>query len=69
MKNKYETIRKIGEVISGFDDVEIAYIFGSFLERDRFNDIDIAMLLSKELNPYGRFKFAMEIARELEKKN
>jgi predicted nucleotidyltransferase len=65
--NKQEVIKKIGEVISGFDDVDIAYIFGSFLEREKFNDIDIALVLSKELDPYERFKYTMEIARELEK--
>lgn len=65
--DKKEIMRKIGEVISRFDDVEVAYIFGSFLECDKFNDIDIAIFLSKELNPYRRFKFAMEVARELER--
>lgn len=68
INNKQEIIRKIGETISGFNDVEIAYIFGSFLERDKFNDIDVAIFLSKELDPYKRFKFAMEIARKLERK-
>lgn len=65
--DKKEVIRKIGEVISRFDNVEIAYLFGSFLESDKFNDIDVAIFLSKELNPYRRFKFAMEMARELER--
>ncbi len=64
---KNEIGRKIEKVISRFNDVEVAYIFGSFLEGDKFNDIDVAILLSKELNPYRRFKFAMEMARELEK--
>jgi len=62
-----EVLRKIREIISRFDDVEIAYIFGSFLKGDKFNDIDIAIFLSKELNPYRRFKFSMEMARELER--
>ncbi len=68
INNKQEIIKKIGEVISEFADVETAYIFGSFLERDKFSDIDVALVLSKELDPYKRFKFAMEIARELERK-
>lgn len=67
MNSKTEIGIKIGEIISRFEDVDIAYLFGSFLEDDKFNDIDVAILLSKELNPYRRFKFAMEIARELEK--
>jgi predicted nucleotidyltransferase len=67
MKPKTEIGIKIGEIISRFADVDIAYIFGSFLESDKFNDIDVALVVSKELNPYRRFKFAMEVARELEK--
>jgi predicted nucleotidyltransferase len=65
--DRQEIIDKIREIISRFDDVDIAYIFGSFLERDKFGDIDVAVVLSKKLDPYGRFKFAMKIARELEK--
>lgn len=65
--DKKEIKRKIGEAISRFEDIDIAYIFGSFLESEKFNDIDVAIVLTRELNAYKRFKFAMGIARELEK--
>ncbi len=65
--DKNAILRKTGEVISRFNEVDIAYIFGSFLKSDRFNDIDVALVLSKELNPYNRFKFAMKVAKELER--
>ena len=65
--DKNEIERKIGEVISRFEDVDIAYIFGSFLDSEKFNDIDVAIVINKELNAYNRFKFVMGIARELEK--
>lgn len=65
--DKKEIERKIGEVISRFEDIDIAYIFGSFLDSEKFSDIDVALVLTRELIPYKRFKFAMEIARELEK--
>jgi predicted nucleotidyltransferase len=65
--DKKEVKEKIGEIVSRFEDVEVAYVFGSFLDRDRFNDIDVAIVISREMNPYRRFKFAMEIARELER--
>lgn len=64
---KKEVKEKIGEIVSRFEDVDVAYVFGSFLDRDRFNDIDVAIVISREMNPYRRFKFAMEIARELER--
>lgn len=65
--DKKEIKRKIGEAISRFEDIDIAYIFGSFLESEKFNDIDVAIVLTRELNAYKRFKFAMGIASELEK--
>lgn len=65
--DKKEIERKIGEAISRFEDIDLAYIFGSFLESEKFRDIDVAIVLNRELNAYKRFKFAMEIARELEK--
>lgn len=68
MRDKKEIMSDIGELISRFDDVEVAYVFGSFIQSDEFNDIDVALLISKELNPYVRFKFAMEVARELERR-
>ncbi len=65
--DKKEIERKIGEVISRFEDIDIAYIFGSFLDSEKFSDIDMGIVLNRELNAYNRFKFAMRIARELEK--
>ncbi len=65
--DKKEVKEKIGEIVSRFEDVDVAYVFGSFLDCDRFNDIDVAIVISREMNPYRRFKFAMEIARKLER--
>ncbi len=66
--NKKDFITKIGEIIGKFDDVEIAYIFGSFLKSEKFEDIDVGLVLNKELSPYERFKLSMKAARELERK-
>ena len=68
MPNKKEVMDEIGKIVSGFDDVSAAYVFGSFIHHDDFNDIDVALLISKELNPYTRFKFEMRVARELERR-
>jgi len=67
MLNKQEVINKIGKIVSGFDYVSAAYVFGSYTRNDDFNDIDVALLISKELNPYTSFKFEMIVARELER--
>lgn len=65
--DKKEIERKIGEAISRFDDIDIAYIFGSFIDCEKFSDIDVAIVITRELNAYKRFKFAMEVARKLER--
>jgi len=67
MLNKKEVINKIGKIASKFDCVSAAYVFGSYVHNDNFNDIDVALLISKELNPYTSFKFEMMVARELER--
>ena len=59
-------LQKIGEVLSKFKEIEIGYMFGSFLKGE-FKDIDIALVLSKSLPPYDAMKFALNIEWELEK--
>ena len=59
-------LQKIDGVLSKFKEIEIAYVFGSFL-RGEFRDIDIALVLSKSLAPYDTMKFALNIERELER--
>jgi hypothetical protein len=57
----------IGTIVSRSKNVDLAYIFGSFLEGEEFNDIDIASLLSKNLNPYKSLKFSLKVEGELER--
>jgi len=54
------------DVMSEFPEIELGYVFGSFL-KGNFRDIDIAILLSKKLEPYESMKFAMKVGRFLEK--
>ncbi len=66
--DKKKLMDEIGKLVSEFKEVDVAYIFGSFLERSDFSDVDLALLLSEELPPYQRFKFAMKVARVLERR-
>ena len=50
-----------------YDDVSLAYLYGSFLRDGVFNDIDIAVLVSKEMSPYDLFKYQMNIAGDIER--
>jgi predicted nucleotidyltransferase len=59
--------KKIEKILNRFQEIEFAYLFGSFLERDGFRDIDIALYVSKNYSPYEVMKFSLKIGRELEK--
>ena len=64
--DRKKLIDEIKKLVSKYDIIDIAYIFGSFIKEEDFNDIDIALIISKKLKPYERYKFKMMIARKLE---
>jgi len=64
--DKNKTLKQIAEILAGFEEIDLAYVFGSFLKRDDFHDVDVAIHLSRELAPYQRFKLSQKIARALE---
>jgi predicted nucleotidyltransferase len=57
----------VSKILAELKEVDVAYIFGSFLERKDFNDIDIALLLSESLDPYKSLKFSLKVAGKLER--
>jgi len=61
-----EVLKKIASILTGFEEIDLAYVFGSFLERDDFHDIDVAIFLGIEQAPYQRFKLSQRVARALE---
>jgi predicted nucleotidyltransferase len=67
--DKSSFLADIGKIIAELKEVDVAYIFGSFLESEEFNDIDVALLLSEELSlePYKSLKFSLRVAGELER--
>ena len=60
-------VKLIGSILAGFEEIDLAYLYGSFLERDDFRDIDIAIHLSKDMAAYPRFKLSAKVAGSLEK--
>jgi len=62
---KEEVLHTIHTVLAGFDEVELGYVFGSFLQGD-FCDVDMAVLITGEPAPYQAMRFARRIERELE---
>lgn len=65
--DKSSFLADIVTVVARLKNVDVAYIFGSFLEGEEFNDIDIALLLSEDLDPYKGLKFSLKVAGELER--
>jgi len=59
-------IARIGQIISNYPEVQTAYVFGSFLEREDFRDIDIALLLSGSISSYKALKLALHIGSDLD---
>ncbi|AAM03626.1 TPA: nucleotidyltransferase [Methanosarcina acetivorans] len=66
--DKSSFLEDISKTLAGLKEVDTAYVFGSFLERKNFNDIDVALLLSESLDPYQSLKFSLRIAGELERR-
>lgn len=64
--DKNRILKRIRIILAGFEEIDLAYVFGSFLERDDYHDIDIAIHLSEDQSPYQRFKLSQKVARYLE---
>ncbi len=62
---------EIEGVLNRFQEIEFAYLFGSFIdiERDVFRDIDVAVYVSRvsPFSAYEKMKLSLKIGRELEK--
>lgn len=60
-------VKEIGRCLSGVEDLLLGYLYGSFLVRSDFHDIDIGLIVSGERKPYELFRYTMEIASDLER--
>lgn len=59
---------RIARVLSAFPQVEVGYLFGSFLDREDFRDIDVALRFSESADSHTVLrKLASRIGRDLEK--
>ena len=75
MKEVKDYIERIAGEIEGvlnrFQEIEFAYLFGSFIDIERavFRDIDVAVYVSSvsPFSAYEKMKLSLKIGRELEK--
>jgi len=64
---KEEVLARIGDVIATFLHVHIAYVYGSFLEREDFRDIDVGLFVDRTLSPADRDVLAGDVGIALER--
>ncbi|MDD1701829.1 MAG: nucleotidyltransferase domain-containing protein [Methanoregula sp.] len=64
--DKSAIICKMRDVLSGLPSLRVAYVFGSFLSRDDFRDIDIALLAEDYQDKESFLKYTAEAGDRLE---
>lgn len=63
---KKEVINKIENFIKSQEGIIFAYIFGSFIEDEIFNDVDIAIYVDKNIIPTEKIFYEIELSNQLE---
>ena len=64
--DKDQITRQIQDVLSGLPSLRVAYLYGSFLTREDFRDIDIALLIDKEIGDGNAHSYASRAADLIE---
>lgn len=67
MNNKDQIISKITEFLASREEIVFAYLFGSFLETERFRDIDLAVYLGSQDRRIKHPSYEIEMATILER--
>jgi uncharacterized protein len=58
-------IRRMRDILSSFPSLRVAYLYGSFLSRDDFRDIDCALLIDDGVGEEYFLKFAANVGEIL----
>jgi predicted nucleotidyltransferase len=61
-----DIIRRIGAALTGRTDLVFAFVFGSFLEREAFRDVDVGIWTSAQASAGLDLELAQRLSRELE---
>jgi len=64
--NKKEVLEKIESVIESREEVLFAYIFGSFIENETFNDIDLAIYIDENNISTKEIFYEIELSNQVE---
>jgi len=63
---KKEVIKKIENFIKSHEKIIFAYIFGSFIEDETFNDVDIAIYVNENSISAKEIFYEIELSNQLE---
>jgi hypothetical protein len=63
---KEDVFQRIRGVVSTLSSLRIAYVYGSFLSRDDFRDIDIALLLDEQTSRDSFDRYAADAGDRIE---
>ena len=64
-QEKEEIVDAISSFLQQHDDIFAAYLFGSFVSKESFADIDLGVLLKRE--PVDPLAYEIELENEIEK--
>lgn len=64
--NKKEVLEKIENVIKSHEEIIFAYIFGSFIENETFNDIDLAIYIDENNISTKEIFYEIELSNQVE---
>jgi uncharacterized protein len=66
-----QVVEVIKIVLGRHPEIQFAWIYGSFTRHEAFQDIDLALYISRmicDMDPYALYKLQMQVAREVEEK-
>jgi predicted nucleotidyltransferase len=63
---KDQLTQRIQAVLSGLPFLRVAYLYGSYLSREDFRDIDIALLVGKEIGKREALSYVSRVADLIE---
>lgn len=64
--DKEEILMRMRDILSTFPSLRVAYLYGSFLSRNDFRDIDIALLIDDGSDEENNLKFTAKVGNVLE---
>ena len=67
-KLRENTISRIKEILESRDEILLAMVFGSFVEKEYARDVDIAVYLAYSVNEFKALEYSEKLSREIEKK-